>query len=262
MCDRGLGLPLAGCESPPTEIEILVITERMDEDLVKRRLVFHNPRFFLVPDPSDASIKTLHYRPTTSPDTPVPIFIQIPPSASIPFITSADIEWHLGFPLAPLSLLLLLKLRLWGVHHFSRFPNERRQQYADNADLQVLLTLAVRKGLKPRQERCCFELMSEAEELVKEHVQLYVASRAIWIKLGLLAAPRAVNPPVSSSASSTATSESSTSSNGQRRPLPPTIQPPPRPATMMETLRSKSPFLRKRSSSKLQQPMSSYMNWE
>ncbi|EJT99545.1 hypothetical protein DACRYDRAFT_101224 [Dacryopinax primogenitus] len=259
-CGAGdLAAKVYGATCIPAEIDLFILTDKVDYTQVLRRLIHHNPKYFIIPltpalrnltpsslDATTALQQALYYRTSS---TPIRINLQLPPTPLILYLTTADITWHASFPLMPLPLVLLDKLRAWVLNCYIPAGREaslaeRRRLWAEHADIEVLMGQVARARVNLRRERLCahafkrdrrpgLPVPEEEEELeverwVREYITVYPEGRAMWAVLGV----RIFDPPTPATTvyglSRTGTrSSNSTGSNGSSAPPYPSTPPLP-----------------------------------
>ncbi|PVF92768.1 hypothetical protein CPB86DRAFT_790831 [Serendipita vermifera] len=206
---------LYGNSRYPKDLDILILETSDDQEYIKRRIVNSNPSFFLVPSKKPlATYKILYYRPSstrssysssyydnssyasssyssyTNTRTSIKVDILLPGIMSIPRISSSLIDTTNSrrLPAAPLSLTLLLKLQAWSQHRAAIEYHFSKEQYKDSSDLDQLVPIAERKGLKIRRDglELPIEFVNEAQARVKEYLQAHPNSptRSGWVSMG------------------------------------------------------------------------------
>ncbi|KZT54847.1 hypothetical protein CALCODRAFT_485241 [Calocera cornea HHB12733] len=208
-CAAGdLAARVYGAMRVPAEIDLFLLTDKLDYAQVLRRLTAHNPKFFLLPlypvlsgsapalDPSPYD-QALYYRPSApAASGPIPINLLLPPTPVVPYLTSADIHWRESFPLLPLPLVLLEKLRTWVSARYvpSSTPitlQDRRRQWTEHADIDTLMAALLRARTNLRKERICAPLFEsdqaelELERWVREYCAVHPETRIMWTVLGI-----------------------------------------------------------------------------
>ena len=158
----------------------------MDQEGLKRRLALLNSKFYLVNarDPH-AAYKVLWYLTDTG--SRIKIDLLFPGVLDIPAIPTSCITRTniFSLPCAPFSLVLLLKLQAWVHHGESLSPRYYVKKPIDARDIDALLPIASRMGLKPRTEKFLPESFVKKSELrVKKYGQEVPTSVKQWIALG------------------------------------------------------------------------------
>ncbi|KAF8515170.1 hypothetical protein JB92DRAFT_80301 [Gautieria morchelliformis] len=180
---------LFGNTRKPNDLDVLCLTQIWEQEALKSRLVELNPKFYLVPSRNPrATYKVLWYHISET-DSCLKVDILLPGVLDIPDVPLPDIDRNnnSGLPCAPLSHLLLLKLQGWIHHGESALLRDRLKQPQDVRDVDELLVIAVRRGLKPREEGYLPQsFIRRAELRVEKYVNAYPASRANWIALGFV----------------------------------------------------------------------------
>ncbi|KZO94462.1 hypothetical protein CALVIDRAFT_565534 [Calocera viscosa TUFC12733] len=249
-CAAGdLAARVYGATRVPEEVDLFLLTDKLDYAQILRRLIFHNPKFFLVPltpslhdfppalDGPSMLDQALYYRTTP---VPIAINLHLPPTPVVPYLTSADIHWRESFPLLPLPLVLLEKLRTWTANRYVPASREitladRRRQWAEHGDLETLMGRVVRSRTNLRKERICAPLFesseaeAELERWVREYLHVYPDSRTMWAVLGIrLPEKGALSRTQSHSSGSTSSLPRTPVSPQQQRDQP--AHAPPRPS--------------------------------
>jgi hypothetical protein len=166
------------------DVDILCLTNDWDQESLKRALVRRNSNFFLVPsrDPT-ATYEVLWYRGAQN--SRIKVDILLPGVMNIPAISPSRIVHREGLPVAPLSLVFLLKLQAWLQHGASSETRFRMKQPMDAADIQQLLPILERDNIKPDED---VSLPPSFRRASAERVQAYVRRRPdsvdTWRRIG------------------------------------------------------------------------------
>jgi len=180
----GLACKLYGNIREANDVDILCLTNDWDQEALKRALVRRNSNFFLVPsrDPT-ATYQVLWYRGAMN--SKIKVDILLPGIMNIPAISPSLIVHKEGLPVAPLSLVFLLKLQAWSQHGASSETRFRLKQPTDEADIQQLLPILERDRIKPDKD---VSLPSSFRKAAVERVQEYVRRRPnsaeTWRRIG------------------------------------------------------------------------------
>ncbi|KAG8774803.1 hypothetical protein FRC12_001820 [Ceratobasidium sp. 428] len=191
----GLACKLLGNPRTPNDVDLLLLNTVSSQEQLKRALVNANSQFYLIParDPL-ATYKVLWYR--TAADVRVKVDLLQPGIMSIPNISSGEIEHkdtsHGGtrvrIPVAPFSLVLLLKLQAWEQHRNSSEYRFREKQYTDARDINVLLPLAAADQVT--FDSLPSEFLGEARRRVVLYTGLHSETERSWQELGLIKATK------------------------------------------------------------------------
>ncbi|KAI6165940.1 hypothetical protein EDD17DRAFT_1471759 [Pisolithus thermaeus] len=188
----GMACSLYGTSRLPNDIDMAVMTDE-DTESVKRRLVSADARFYLVNSRNVlATYKVLWFRLSTSHhyaryNRSCKVDILRRGTLNIPDVTPSRIRVVERLPVAPLLLLLCLKLQCWDHHGAATEWRYRCKQPADARDIDELLTIAVSNGEKLSKERWMPEqFVRETEERVSRYLRREWDShgREQWRALG------------------------------------------------------------------------------
>jgi hypothetical protein len=176
------------------DIDILCLATHLGQEELKRQLVAYNSNFYVVPsrDPN-ATYKVLWYRfPSTG--SSVKVDILLPGVMDIPNIATSRIDYGASggreLPVAPLSLVFLLKLQAWSQHRASSISRFYQKQYTDHSDITHLLPVLAMKGIKPNEESYLpTSFRDEAVRRVREYTRQYPESISNWRNIGYDVAP-------------------------------------------------------------------------
>ncbi|KAI6001627.1 hypothetical protein F5J12DRAFT_843393 [Pisolithus orientalis] len=150
----GMACSVYGTSRLPNDIDMAVMTDE-DAEFVKSRLVCGDARFYLVKAKNIwATYKVLWFSLSTS--------------LYSGYRRSCKIREVKGLPVAPLLLLLCLKLQCWDHHGAAIEWRYRSKQPADAGDINELLRTAVANGENLAKERWMPEqFVRDAEERVR-----------------------------------------------------------------------------------------------
>jgi hypothetical protein len=166
------------------DVDILCLTNDWDQESLKRTLVRRNSNFFLVPsrDPL-ATYQVLWYRGALN--SRIKVDILLPGVMNIPAISPSRIVHRERLPVAPLSLVFLLKLQAWSQHGASSETRFRLKQPMDEADIRQLLPILERDGIKPDEDVSLpASFRRAAAERVQEYVRRCPNSVVTWRRIG------------------------------------------------------------------------------
>jgi hypothetical protein len=173
------------------DIDILCLSNFWSQESLKHALVRRNSKFYLVPsrDPT-ATYQVLWYRHTFS---RIKVDILLPGVMNIPSISPSQIVQRNGLPVAPLSMVFLLKLQAWSQHRASTVSRFVMKQYTDKDDIVRLLPILAQHNIKPDEDR---RLPSSFRVAAASRVQAFVrhhpTSREAWDRIGYQVAMPAV----------------------------------------------------------------------
>ncbi|KAL4078177.1 hypothetical protein V8B97DRAFT_1935566 [Scleroderma yunnanense] len=151
----GMACSAYGTTRPHQDIDMAVMTDEQQES-VKQRLVQADPRFYLVHAKNPfASYKVLWFRLGNQYSfTRRACKVDILPrgTLNIPDVPPSKIREVQGVPVAPLLVLLCLKLQAWDHHGAAVEYRFQIKQPADERDIGELLDIAIRAGEKMTKE--------------------------------------------------------------------------------------------------------------
>ena len=108
----------------------------------------------------------------------------------IPSIEESRIQWIHGLPVAPFSMLLLLKLQGWTDHRAAIKQYLRIKQHVDVTDINNLLPIAIKKGIRPNEDIFLpKDFIAKAQTRVNSYVLMFPNSRTKWEALGFMVSP-------------------------------------------------------------------------
>lgn len=200
------------------DLDVLILSPKQDPDIIKRQIAAYDPSFEVISSTKDAqtSRPVLWYNFASSPASSqtgirptertkdkklrkrIKVDILVPGIMRIPsFPPTLVEEGEDQLPLAPLKLLLLLKVQAWSNHRASEAAQYTNKLVQDRADLQALMTIAKQRGLvilpKENHESYLSKLLIDrARSEVQEYVNMHAESREEWASLGFDVAP---SPP-------------------------------------------------------------------
>lgn len=196
----GVACSAYGTTRLPNDIDIAVMTDE-DQESVKRRLVRADSRFYLVyPKNRSAPYRVLWFRlGSQNPLTSRSCKIDILPrgTLNIPDVPSSRIRDIQGVPVAPLLVLLCLKLQAWDHHGAAPQHWYRSKQPADERDIGELLDIAIRAKENIAKESWIPRLfVRQAEERVPKYVASFMnlPTREKWKKIGLVTVTPVYSP--------------------------------------------------------------------
>ncbi|KAB5591007.1 PTCB-BRCT domain containing protein [Ceratobasidium theobromae] len=137
-----LACKLLGVECKPNDVDLIVLNTGGSLQVHQFLLLAVNPQFYLLPshDPA-ATYWVLWY--TTTRGSRVKVDILQPGVMSIPAFSSASMSTRYGSGfevlVAPVEVILLVKLQGWNVHRLSGKPYYNNKQYADVEQIRGLL---------------------------------------------------------------------------------------------------------------------------
>lgn len=188
-----------GITRVPNDIDIVVLNSGVTTEDIKRRLVFANPLFFLVPSTNPRNTyKVLWYNLRAASSSYVPpshackVDILIPGIMNIPAIPEKNIVYSLikdtNIPVMSFIGVLLLKLQGWADHRISRRTDLNKKQYVDVADIYELLRIAVRnRGTHVGNENWLpTSFVAAGKRRVANFVVTHPDSNVYWRQIGLM----------------------------------------------------------------------------
>ncbi|KAJ1306128.1 hypothetical protein OPQ81_010839 [Rhizoctonia solani] len=187
-----LGFKLLGVGCKPNDVDIIVLDTKKSLENLKEYLVKEHSqsRFYLVPSRNrKAKYRVLWY--ATRRGARVKVDILQPGEMSIPRFQATRISQKIppgraghGFnlPVAPVELVLLLKLQGWDVHYKSHMPHLRKKEHEDVKQIRALL---IKYKYQFDFDYLPKKFMDMAEAQVQEYVLKYPPSIGSWRKLTL-----------------------------------------------------------------------------
>ena len=171
------------------DVDILCLDWNLGQEALKSKLVSLNSSFYLVAARNPlASYKVLWYRLADT-DSAVKVDLLFPGILNIPSIPSSAITSQNAhkLPCAPFSLVLLLKLQAW-IHHGDALEYRyKAKQPMDARDIEALLPLAVKQGVRPRSDGFLPQsFVADAAKHVGRFVRDCPNTRRDWETLGLI----------------------------------------------------------------------------
>lgn len=168
-------------------MDILALTNNWAQEGLKRRLVEKDSRFFTVASKNPtATYRVLWFRTSDSwYGEKCKVDLLQPGVMNIPHVATKHIEEIDGIPVAPFSLVLLLKLQAWKDHKAAMKAYLCMKQHTDVADINRLLPIACAREIHPRND--CgipMDFIYKTEVRVKEYVERFPESRSGWKTLG------------------------------------------------------------------------------
>ncbi|KAI0649671.1 hypothetical protein C8Q79DRAFT_338513 [Trametes meyenii] len=182
---------LFGVSRTPNDVDLVVFTERYDQEDLKSILVEEDSDFYLVNsrDPT-ADYQVLWYRLPSGrrgARRACKVDILVPGILNIPFVPRRRIKVILQLPVMPLIPLLLLKLQGWSDHRESYRADMQEKQYVDVEDIDELLQIAIDRGQSAWQDNLNWvprELLDGAQQHVYDYVAEYPDSSEDWEAIG------------------------------------------------------------------------------
>ena len=164
---------------------MLVLSTYHSQEELKRRLVEIDSSFFTVASKNPtASYRVLWYRRGLYGEK-CKVDLLLPGVMSIPSIPSSSIVWIDGLPVAPFSMVLLLKLQAWDDHKKEYKTYLNLKQHTDVKDIDYMLPLAQANGLEPRKESTLpTSFIQKAEGRVRDYTRSFPNSAKYWKALG------------------------------------------------------------------------------
>lgn len=169
-----------------------------DREVIKSRLATANRSFFLGKSKNpEATYRIVWYKAKDK--TKIKVDILTPGVMDIPSFPASQIErlkstldasFHgtvRGLPVAPLSVVLLLKLQAWSDHYNNPEWYFKKQARKDKKDLQYMVPLAAEKGITPTTDSSLnTEFLDAAQKRVLEYFKWNpsCSSRHGWRKMG------------------------------------------------------------------------------
>ncbi|EJD42900.1 hypothetical protein AURDEDRAFT_67139 [Auricularia subglabra TFB-10046 SS5] len=171
------------------DIDIVVETQ-LDQEELKRRIVQHNPRFFLVVAKTPgATYKVLkHGRRFSRYAVKVDVLIANV-TLDIPSVPPPRVQTISTFPACPLAFLILLRLQGWDHHRVAAQTHLRSKAAVDHTDLvmQLLPYVRARIGAGMMADAETYlpaRFMDISRARVRRFVAAYPASRSAWETVG------------------------------------------------------------------------------
>ncbi|KAI0672063.1 hypothetical protein C8Q78DRAFT_1024839 [Trametes maxima] len=182
---------LFGVSRTPNDVDVVVFTERYDQEDLKAILVGEDSDFYLVDsrDPS-ADYQVLWYclpSGRRGGRRACKVDILVPGVLNIPFVPRRRVKVISRLPVMPLIPLLLLKLQGWSDHRESYREDMQEKQYVDVEDIHELLGIAIDRGQRAWQDNLNWvphELLGDAQQRVYDYVAEYPNSREDWEAIG------------------------------------------------------------------------------
>ncbi|KAH7334829.1 hypothetical protein B0J17DRAFT_671721 [Rhizoctonia solani] len=186
-----LAFKLLGVACKPNDADIIVLdTTKSLEDL-KEYLVGACNRFYLMPSRNrKAEYRVLWYA-TRKGARRVKVDILQPGEMSIPEFRANIISYEtppgksgraFSIPVAPLELVLLLKLGGWLEHYTSGVPHRKAKEPEDVKQIRALLIKYKRQF---DFDYLPGDFVDQAEENVREYTSIYPSSKGSWRRVGL-----------------------------------------------------------------------------
>ncbi|KAG8704435.1 hypothetical protein FRC11_009891 [Ceratobasidium sp. 423] len=189
-----LAFKLLGVDCKPNDVDIIVLNTTKSLEDLKEYLVDEHPgsSFYLTPsrDPIHPGNHRLVWYATQR-GARVKVDILQPGEMSIPrfrptLITEETPPGRAGqgfsIPVAPLELVLLLKLQGWEAHYNSDRPDRQMKEYEDVNQIRALLIMY---KYQFDFDYLPYDFIDLAEGHVQEYVEEYPSSIGSWRYLGL-----------------------------------------------------------------------------
>lgn len=163
---------------------MIVLDANKPQEELKVELADADSRFYLIRSKDPFAIyKVVWFRLPNGRSCKVDILQ--PGILNIPAIEPTRIEHVDGIPLLPFVVVLMLKLQGWTDHRGASKTYLCEKQWMDVTDIKELLPIAVRRGVKPREEAWIPESLIQAtERRVREYVERFPYTRDLWRELG------------------------------------------------------------------------------
>jgi hypothetical protein len=135
------------------DVDLVVMTTTVAQSALKQMLCDADASFYTVAAKTPgATYRVLYYR-LTGYRRCCKVDILTPGTMNIPAVPARRIRVIKELPVMPFSGVLFLKLQAWEDHNHDPRAFMRSKQYTDASDIQTLLKIAVRKGLKPAADK-------------------------------------------------------------------------------------------------------------
>lgn len=183
-----LACKLVGVACKPNDVDLIVLDTESTLEEHKEFLVKENDQFYLLPSRkpnAPCRYRVLWYKTTRG--SRVKIDVLQPGVMSVPDFMPSDIIWEpvprhrLKIPMAPLGIVLLLKLLGWDEHRLSNIKRYNIKRYADADHIRGLLKLGLElvdyDYLPP-------EFLWKAQKRVYTFVYRYPHTKLLWHNLG------------------------------------------------------------------------------
>jgi len=177
------------------DVDVLILDSQYDDqEEIKRMIASQNSRFYLVNAKTiGAHWKVLWYHPRGRGSTKRPAAIKIdvllPGIMELPSFDPYWIDYDnsLRLPTAPLSLVLLHKVRGWS-ERIDSTGHQYEKRWQDARDVATLAPLASRMGVTIHDDVLPDEFIESASEWVNDFVATYpkLRTRYHWRKIGFI----------------------------------------------------------------------------
>ncbi|KAI0771284.1 hypothetical protein BD413DRAFT_67141 [Trametes elegans] len=182
---------LFGVSRTPNDVDVVVLTERYDQEELKELLVNNDDDFYLVNSRNpNADYRVLWYRlpgRAGGRRRKCKVDLLLPGVLNIPFVPRRRVKVISGLPVMPLVPLLLLKLQGWSDHRESHREDMQEKQYVDVDDISELLDIAVERGQSIWQNNLSWvprDFLDDAQDRVVDYIEEYPDSADSWEELG------------------------------------------------------------------------------
>ena len=186
----GYACYLHGNSREPNDMDLVVSasSETRSQEQLKLDLVNTDPSFYTVASRNPyASYRVLWYRPSSY-ATPCKVDLLLLGIMNIPSVPSSKIQQINLLPVAPLSLVFLLKLQAWEDYSQAAKEYLRVKQHTDVRDIDRLTTRLVERWGKEFVRECSSWMPSpfvaEARRRVKKYCMSFPSTRSNWEALG------------------------------------------------------------------------------
>ncbi|KAI0072469.1 hypothetical protein K474DRAFT_1711585 [Panus rudis PR-1116 ss-1] len=168
---------LNGVMRIPNDVDMIVMTESLDQEALKRLVVGCDRSFYLLPSGKVGETDTMLYSGlegvmSNGYKRRCRVDIFVPQTLNLPIIPQCRIETIDNLPVLPLFPLLLLKLQAWSVHHNAK--RKKYKQYVDIVDLAQLHEIARDKGVRLHYAQWLPDsFLDPAVKCIQRYVQCY-----------------------------------------------------------------------------------------
>ncbi|KAF8304855.1 hypothetical protein DL93DRAFT_2066728 [Clavulina sp. PMI_390] len=181
----GEACSLYGVGRKANDLDIFVLTNEYGQEELKRLLVGRNTHFYLVPARTPgATYKSIKVDVLLPGAMDIPLF----PSSLIEYISPSTLDVRL-LPVAPLKLVMLLKLQAWSQHRAAFESRFREKVPMDHRDLSALFEIAEKRRMKvvplsANDDYIPSSFMDASKRRVREHLVAHPEVRRHWRRLG------------------------------------------------------------------------------
>lgn len=134
----------------PNDVDVIVLSgDYEDTEDIKHILTNEDDRFYTVPSANPRNSYQVLWFELVRGGRSCKVDILLPGIMEIPNIPLDRIEYFGDYdvPVVPLDVLILLKLKGWYDHHYSRRRDFQEKQYYDVEDIRELLEFATDQGI-------------------------------------------------------------------------------------------------------------------